>query len=323
LQQITSELATVNPHLTLTQIGLTNKQKEIPESKLEILKSPDVVQRIREVIETKLSASSINRYLDSPLEWYYAYVLKLEDKTPSAELDPATFGSLVHEALNNLKKPFINQELTEAMVDQMIGGAKAELQRQFESNPLSRQYAIGLNHVHFKVATRLVKRFLKSEKTCIAAGESIVYLASEQKLGRKLTVEWEGEQITAVFTGSADSVERRNGELRMVDYKTGKVSSADMALGSFEMDTIAKKPKVLQLLLYSWMGQLEYPGENIHGQIISMPTPAVRSIAPKVGINDPDGRASFEELLATIVRHMLDSNERISANEDFKYAVFE
>jgi RecB family exonuclease len=323
VHQIAFELARENEQVSIKEIGLAKETRSFTERVLEVQKNPEVIENIKNVITTKISASAINRYFDSPLEWYYGYVLKLAQPETNRELDPATFGDLVHKTLEVLKTPVFNQPVTAAIIENMIARADEELKKKFTANEKSKQFQYGLNHLHFEMASEMVRRYLISEKDCVKRGESIVYLKAEMKLSRSLFFEWEGETIEAKFEGFADSVQKRDGRIHIIDFKTGMVQSSDLKVTEFNTDVIGKKPKALQLLLYNWMGREEFPNQSIASQIISLPKPGVRDLVMKTDVNSDENEAAFESLLVEILKDMLDRNKTISADQEYKYNVYE
>jgi ATP-dependent exoDNAse (exonuclease V) beta subunit len=250
-------------------------------------------------------------------------VLKLEQPETNRELDPATFGDLVHKTLEELKTPVFGQSVTMAIIDVMMAKADAELRRQFNAKEKSKQFQYGLNHLHFEMASEMVKRYLISEKDCLKRDETLEYLDAEKKLTRDLSFEWEGETIQARFQGFADSIQKRDGRMYIIDFKTGMVQIGDLVVNEFTMDIVKKKPKAMQLLLYNWMGKMMFPNQDITSQIISLPKPGVRDLVMKTDVNSDENEAAFESLLIEILRDMLDRSKTIAANQEFEYNVYE
>jgi len=323
LLQLSHELSRANAQVNLKRISLSQPVIPAPETVLEIKKTPEVLDNIKRSIRNRLSASLINRYLDSPLEWYYGYVLRLKEPDEGTDLDSSTFGTLFHDTVEALHLPFLNKEIATEDFDQMLKVAGEELSRQFSINEKSRNHTYGLNRIHYEMAGEMLRNYLKSEKALIAAGQKLTYLNSEMKLDRVLRFEIDGESIEAVFTGSADSVERRDGQLGIVDFKTGNVKSSDLSLKEWSVESFSKHPKAFQLLLYNWLIRSKFDKETVDTQIISLPAPANRNLRLKRGIQTDEDEREFEAVLVEILNAMLDKSVDIVADEAFKYPVFE
>jgi len=73
-----------------------------------------------------------------------------------------------------------------------------------------------------------------------------------------------------LIKGNVDRIEKRNGTIRIIDYKTGKVEKATVTLRSWEDLTLdIKNEKIIQVLAYAYMFEKEAKGVPIEAGIIS------------------------------------------------------
>ena len=73
--------------------------------------------------------------------------------------------------------------------------------------------------------------------------------------------------FSVILKGNIDRIDIFNGQQRIIDYKTGKVTSAELKLNQFDkVITDDKKSKVMQLLLYAYMF-LKQP-ESMNNQFV-------------------------------------------------------
>ena len=67
-----------------------------------------------------------------------------------------------------------------------------------------------------------------------------------------------------------DRIEERNGTIRMIDYKTGKVEKASVTLKTWKgLTEHIKNDKIIQVLSYAFMYENEVNGKQIEAGIIS------------------------------------------------------
>jgi len=70
--------------------------------------------------------------------------------------------------------------------------------------------------------------------------------------------------------GSVDRIEERNGNIRIIDYKTGKVEKTNVTLKSWKgLTEDIKNDKIIQILAYAFMFEKEANGKPIEAGIIS------------------------------------------------------
>lgn len=73
-----------------------------------------------------------------------------------------------------------------------------------------------------------------------------------------------------LIKGNVDRIEERNGKIRIIDYKTGKVEKRNMVLKSWDGLTLdIKNDKIIQVLAYAFMYEKHTNGLPIEAGIIS------------------------------------------------------
>ena len=120
----------------------------------------------------------------------------------------------------------------------------------------------------FEVAKRNVSNFLKVELESIKNGDAIKILHLEKACERIL--EHPILPYPIKIAGKADRIEERNGIIRIIDYKTGKVEKTNVSLKSWNgLTADIKKEKIIQILAYAYMFEKEVNGKSIEAGIIS------------------------------------------------------
>ncbi|NEN22923.1 hypothetical protein G3O08_05350 [Cryomorpha ignava] len=322
IHQIEYDLKRVNSNLKIVHRHLDRIKTADYTSELVIEKTPEVIAKIREHLQTKLSISSINRYLDDPLDWYYNYILRLREPD-TGEINFATFGNIVHEVLENLYIPFKGKVLKTDDLKQMKTMSEALLEQITRKIVMGKNIDTGINKIHLETAKTLILNYLNSELKNIEKGQIITCLATEELLNRTLKIRTESENIDVNFTGSADKIQRRDGVLEILDYKSGNVDPKDLKIKDFTVESMTKVPKAVQLMTYNWMASEVYPDQKINSRIISMPAPYKGDLEILFDKSETEVLGNFEEFLRTVILDMLDPDKLIEKNIAFEYATYE
>jgi len=322
VHQIEYDLQRENSNLKITHRYLDRIKPAEFTSELVIEKTPDVIAKIREHLEYGLSISSINRYLDDPLDWYYSYILRLREPD-TGEIDYATFGNIVHEVLENLYIPFINKVLRADDIVTMKNLSQSHLEEATRKIVFGKNMDTGINKIHLETAKTLILNYLNSELKAIEKGEIITCLATEKKLNRTLKIRTESENIDVNFTRSADKIQRRDSVLEILDYKSGNVDMKDLRIKDFAVETMSKVPKAVQLMTYNWMASEIYPDSKINSRIISLPAPYKSGLEIFYDKAEKKVLDDFEEFLQTVILDMLNPGTLIEKNMEFEYATYE
>lgn len=305
-------------------------EKAAPLSEKRIEKTPEVLERIRQYCERGISASGINRFFESSLEWYYEHVLHLRTPEEEGQLSHADFGTVVHAILEHLYLPYAPEEgkatagpeLTLHDLKAMREKVREVSEARFRSSERIAQFEKGLNRLQFETARIMVTNYFDQETEKAARGMKMRVAACEREVKRSFATVINGTETNVRFKGYIDLTAEINGRLRVIDFKTGLVKSSDLSVKFFDTDLFAKKPKALQLMLYSWLARKNYSGRDIDNQIISLPAPGVQNLSVGLSLDD-EGESEFETVLSEIIRRMNDPEVPLTADSDYKYAVFE
>jgi hypothetical protein len=119
---------------------------------------------------------------------------------------------------------------------------------QFKNGDLS----TGKNRLIFEVANRFVVNFLSKEKELLKDKKNkLKIIATEENLATEIVVE--GIDFPIKLHGQVDRVDELNGVLRIIDYKTGMVTAANLRVPEFENLRDEKHLKAIQILLYAYL----------------------------------------------------------------------
>jgi ATP-dependent helicase/DNAse subunit B len=113
-----------------------------------------------------------------------------------------------------------------------------------------------------------VLNFLKTELEAIESGDEIRIVSLETSYERVLTDA--RLPFPVLIKGNVDRIELRNGKIRIIDYKTGKVDKNNVVLKDWNgLTNDIKNDKIIQLLAYAFMYAEQAKGQEVEAGIIS------------------------------------------------------
>lgn len=230
----------------------------------EIHKHPSVLKKLEELAQKGISPSAIANYLYNPIAFYKDKILGIRELDEVEETVAAnTLGTVVHDTLEELYKPYIYQFLKIEDLQSMRKLAKPLVEKYFRKHFKSGEMKRGKNRLIFEVANRYIERFLSSENEVVKAGHQLKIIATEQQL--ETTLQIPGIDFPVKIKGIVDRIDELNGVTRVIDYKTGMVAANDLRIADLELLKDFKYSKAIQILLYS---QLYSQDKNIaEGQL--------------------------------------------------------
>ncbi|MFH1121343.1 MAG: PD-(D/E)XK nuclease family protein [Bacteroidota bacterium] len=255
ISQLITEMPSVNPDIKVTEIkpsATAGIRDSIP---IIIDKSPEVLEKLKQIAKTGFSPTSVNSYIACQLRFYFTYILGLGEPDEAEEtIDHRTLGMVIHEVLQKFYEPFIGTfpgpTDYRRMQDETADAIKAALNKHFPGGDVEH----GRNLLIVKVANVWISRFLDGEykDNNLQAGNRI--LALEAKLHATIEFEVEGNNIHEIsIKGFADRIDLTNGIVRIIDYKTGKTTAIELKPKTVEAlfeSSLKPKEKAFQLLFY-------------------------------------------------------------------------
>ena len=191
----------------------------------EIIKTEADVAAIR---QTSLSASALKNYLDCPAKFYYATVKKLRKRNEvSEDLDAGMLGNVYHGTMQRL----YSEEMAggKTVTNEYLAGLlrkPAVIKDMVRSLILEQLHSLEVTGRDLVVADVIVEYVLKTlkrdmELLASSGSDGFLILGLERKFEREI----DGFRFIG-FVDRMDSL--RPGEIRIIDYKTGKVEDKDV-----------------------------------------------------------------------------------------------
>ncbi len=232
-------------------------------------KSESVMIRLKEIADKGFSPSALTSYIRNPIDFYFQKILRISEVEEVEEnIALNTLGTIIHETLEALYTPFIGKFLSENDILSCFKLLDAEVLKQFKLVYKEGEIKKGRNLLAFEVAKRNVSNFLKFELESIKNGEAIKILHLEK--GCERILEHPSLPFPIKIAGKVDRIEERNGIIRIIDYKTGKVEKPNVTLKSWKgLTEEIKNDKIIQVLAYAFMYEKEVNAKPIEAGIIS------------------------------------------------------
>ena len=286
------------PNHTISQHVVIPKVPKI-ESYLQIVqKEATILNRIKEIANKGFSPSAMTSYIRNPIDFYYQKILGIQEYEAVEETVAAnTLGTVVHDTLELLYKPYEGKIVATKDIKAMF--AKVD---QLVTDNFKRAYGEGNIHrgknlIIFNVAKRYVTNFLNQEMQTLKTGKVLRILQIEQTL--KAKVEIPELDFPIYIGGKVDRVDELDGVMRIIDYKTGKVSQGDVEIVDWDLLTQDFKfSKSFQVLAYAYMiYQKQSFLQDTEGGIISFKN--LQSGFLKFGTKDKPGSRTKNQLITS------------------------
>ena len=255
--------------------------------------------------EHPLSPSAVNTYLQCSLRFYFRYVMQLpEPDEVQEEIDGMIFGNIFHDTMEALYKPLIGKVVTRDDIEN-----------------ISNNKVLIENEVHKKIAKNYFREKEGSLKTVVLEGKTLLIyeniktylkqlfkvdvgfapfqlISLEGKYKTLFEINVNGESKSINIGGKIDRIDKANGSLRVLDYKTGNVKSKSFKeVGDlFIKDLKDPKKEVLQAMIYSWVLWHNLKEPNIKPGIYSLKDLFIDKFNPEINWEKHD--FSFSELIA-------------------------
>ena len=233
-----------------------------------IAKDEGLMEMIRAHAEKGFSPTSLSNYIRNPIDFYKRNLLGIDDIMEVEEtVANNTFGTIVHDTLEDLYKPYLNTYLEVSMLEAMKKNIRPLVIGHFAKSFADGDISRGKNLIAYNVVVRYVENFIKLELAEVEKHQ-IRILGVEEKL--RMDINIPGLNFPVVLKGKLDRIDEKDGVIRIIDYKTGNVTNSQVEIVDWEdVITDYNYSKAFQLLCYAIMYNNSKPIGNIEAGIIS------------------------------------------------------
>lgn len=241
----------------IEHVIIENSSEPIATKPIEISKTQIVLDRL-ENWKKKVSASHLTSYLYNPIDFYLSKILNTSETDEiEEELSVKNYGNLVHYSLQEVYEVLKGKVLKESdlrnsvkAIDHYINIAIEKLKHQPEF------YEKGMNYIHKAIAKKVIENVLNHDLELIKQGNKLEIIDIERKF-ENIDFPLDGNDKIS-FLGYIDRIDKLNGTLRIIDYKTAKIKNLNVKI---DEDNVAEyfhnsdRKQALQLCIYHYVVQ--------------------------------------------------------------------
>ncbi len=256
----------------ITQKNIGFQFKSNKEKRLVVKGSSSLSKRMLQLYEEKpLSPSALNIYLTCKYRYYLRYIVGLPDKDEiKEEVDGQMFGNIFHTSVEYLYEEIVGNEASPEWFQKKIKDTKFidRIIRQAITEEYFKKDAYEIENLELEGNVRLIYEYIKTyikQLLKVDAGFAPLTIEScENDYSGEIEFESNGAKNKILIGGKIDRLDRVNGQIRIIDYKTGNVKT----LGFYDLkdvfDSEQKDPKkeIFQALYYSYIIKSYYLGND-------------------------------------------------------------
>lgn len=335
--QIQNELSKRNPAIKIKEKILTVPvERNFIENKINIYKSAQILEILNGYLSRGCSASALNTYRNCSLQFYFKYILGIEETTKVEEtIEASTLGTVIHDVLKKLYDPLKKKVFLPTDIKDMNEMVPKLIAESFTENYLGGDLNYGKNLLIVKVANIFIQKFLKKETRFVNdlqnTRDDLIIDDLENKYVSSLILNIGNVKHIVSLKGIFDRVDKVGNKVRIIDYKTGRVEQRELKFKDwFDLLNDPKLDKCFQLLFYSFIfaKSNSLKASNISPGIISFRN--LKEGFMSIGLPDKElfsdeAMVKFEDILKEIFIEMLNPEidfTQTTEEDNCKYCIF-
>jgi len=262
----------------ISETNMVFSVENIAVQPISIVKDEKVMTRLNNYLneQRRLSPSAIDKYLTCPLQFYFRYSAGLDEPEEiSEEVDAMIFGTLFHDAMENIYKPFIDKTIDSEIITKIIKNQELISDTiitsfrtvYFKGMKADDKVSLtGRNWLIYEVVKKYVNRLLEVDRK--RAQFEIIGL--EKKVQTTISINELKQNV--LIGGTIDRIDRKDGRLYIFDYKTGSAElSFPMLISLFDKENKTRNKAAFQTLVYSYiLHENQHSITNIHPGIYAL-----------------------------------------------------
>lgn len=241
-----------------------------PERPIKVIKDNRIIARLEEFTNGNpaskyLSPSALNMYLDCSLRFYFNFIANLEEPEELKEdVDALLFGTLLHNAVNSLYEPFGTEMISTDLLKGLLSNnerIELSVNQAFKEvyklpDDPGRVKIEGRNAIIRDILVKYLREIIWRDMHYTPF--SIVNMEKKIKIG--LPVRNETGSFEVVIGGKIDRIDYAGNEIRILDYKTGRVEQGIESAGDlFDRNKKNRNGAVFQIMFYAKLMHVSNP----------------------------------------------------------------
>ena len=300
----------------LADLQVSSKAANMPaadtRSNISISKTEESLRRLREMAEKGFSPSGLHLYLSDPVQFYLRYLSGIKDDRTMKVLDPAALGTLFHDSMCNLYAGFKDRPLREADLKKALSRTDEVLMDICSKNGFEPKKLFGQEGLNLDMLRELLKSSIELDLQMLK-DKSTTLLKLEEWLEKPLAQD-------IAIRGISDRIDREDGMLRILDYKTGYVDRKALVVKDLSDVFDGEHAMAFQLLCYASMLSHTFDESPVRCGIFLTREWSKGPAMLKVFKSEEISREiieEFEGLLLDVIREILDPNTPFKARDEY------
>jgi CRISPR/Cas system-associated exonuclease Cas4 (RecB family) len=285
-------------------------------------KDEDVMKLLASYQSDKhLSASAINIYLDCPVKFYFSVLKGIEEEEVVSEtIENDTFGTILHSVMELSYKQLCGKSVASDILKVL---SENKNMTEFIREAFAKDFfhtdhprpLVGQTYLYGETIRKYATKILEYDRSITP----FQYIDSEKLIHTQIEIN-EGGKVK--IKGFIDRIDRKDGVIRIVDYKSGRVSPLmfNSMESLFDINAKDRKKAVMQVFLYAWAYSSEKNDFQIQPSVYYIRNlfakgdfdPSIRQTVDKEKIvinNFSLLRNKFEDCLRTTLNEMFDAGK--------------
>jgi hypothetical protein len=277
-----------------------------------IRRSAGVIAAFRQRMLRGLSPTVITDHINCPLDAWYRHVLGLYAAPAAGQrLEADRMGRAVHGVLQHIYAPFIGSVIDPQALRSAPGALEERLADELQRADPGLEVDAGQPLLQLRMAAEAIRTYLANDARRIGRQRTEL-IALEQKLLAPIVIELPEGPTAIPVLGVIDRIERRDGRIHIIDYKTGRAQGLSIDLHALPTTAIRREHRYgVQMMVYGWLLLDHMPEEtSVATRIVPLQTPSILETVPlskaDLGMIDRAHLPAIKDFLRTAIQNMLD-----------------
>jgi CRISPR/Cas system-associated exonuclease Cas4 (RecB family) len=275
---------------------------------------------IKWLTKARISPSALNTWLTCRLKFYLQHILAYrESEEASEDFDSGVFGKILHQMMEDLYFPLVENSVeSHNLVEMKTKAAKLLSTSYSKMMNIPEEITHSGKHRIYKDTIHIAVQRLLDIDTKLVPFEIL-------SLENELSTTVEHKNMSLMFLGRVDRVDRKEDKLRIVDYKTGTYSQESLE-SSYEKMWLRdgkNSKEALQTMFYAWLYNRNFAHHTIPETHLYFSSGIAAGKSTKVELKGFETITNellhdFESQLLGQINEMMSSDLVIDQTEDIK-----